>query len=209
LEPSTALFRVAHTHPWEPHPFPKFANRFDDPDHRSQTLYACSQRLGAFVECLAPFRPAALLPLSAVRGSTDHIPTGVVPRQWLESAFVGEALVHGEFADIYGADWISRLRNPLAGIVRAHGYQDLDASVLQQARHRAITQAASKEVRLAGMNGVYYRSRLGHDFENWASFEPFSIDPLASPKVISDHDPDLLKALSLLGIALEQRADPD
>lgn len=171
----------------------------------SQTLYACSQRLGAFVESLAWYRPKTLEPISAITGPTNHIAPGIVPREWFERLFVGEALVEGEFADIYGSNWIARLRSPLAEILDAHGFQDLDAAVLQQARYRKITQAASKEVRLAGMNGIYYRSRHGHDFENWAIFEPWSIEALGNPQVISDQDLDLREALSLLGIVLEGR----
>src|SRR5215469_13440951 len=38
-----------------------FGNRFDDPMGVYRVLYACSQRLGCFIETLARFRVASLL----------------------------------------------------------------------------------------------------------------------------------------------------
>jgi hypothetical protein len=56
------------------------------------------------------------------------------------------------------------------------GFDDLDASVLQQTAPRNVTQLASRIVFNDGFAGIYYRSKYGHDVENWAVFEPFQIN---------------------------------
>src|SRR5215831_18408735 len=66
------------------------------------------------------------------------------------------------------------------------GVSDLDASVLQQHAPRRITQLASLEVRRRNFDGVYYRSRFGHDLENWALFEPFKISQTGSAPIAAD-----------------------
>jgi hypothetical protein len=47
-----------------------------------------------------------------------------------------------------------------------------------------------------GAVGILYRSRFGHDTENWALFEPFKINPM-SAMPIELNDPDLRKALAI------------
>jgi hypothetical protein len=59
----------------------------------------------------------------------------------------------------------------LASDCVALGIEDLDDSVLQRGELRRLTQLASLKVNEAGLDGVYYRSRYGHDLENWALFE--------------------------------------
>jgi hypothetical protein len=57
---------------------------------------------------------------------------------------------------------------------------------------RRLTQLSSLEVYKAGLNGIYYRSRYGHDLENWALFEPFQIREKRHTETIHLDDPDLL-----------------
>jgi hypothetical protein len=84
------------------------------------------------------------------------------------------------------------LRQTLASECMKLGLDDLDVSVLQQGKPRRLTQLSSLEVYKAGLNGIYYRSRYGHDLENWALFEPFQIrviggrrsDPFGRPRSI-------------------------
>jgi hypothetical protein len=45
---------------------------------------------------------------------------------------MGKATVTGEYADLYGASWVSYLRRALASDCIALGLEDLDDSVLQQ-----------------------------------------------------------------------------
>ena len=51
----------------------------------------------------------------------------------------------------------------------------------------------------AGLDGIYYRSRYGHDLENWALFEPFEISSPKAPLEIRLDDVDLQEACRLLG----------
>src|ERR1051325_5043371 len=50
-----------------------FGNRFDDPEGRFRVLYACSARLGCFLETLARFRPdlALYAELQEIAGEDD------------------------------------------------------------------------------------------------------------------------------------------
>jgi hypothetical protein len=204
LRPNTPLFRIAEADPWSKHPDPKYANRFDDPDRRLQTLYASSQRLACFLECLDQFVPAITAELAGIGGEADFEP-GLVPRVWWTRQLIGAAAVDGEFAPIYSAEWISHLRLPLRNLLRAHGIEKLDAAVLKSDdfANRGITRAAAKVARLSGKNGIYYASRHGDDLENWAIFEPWTIRPLSKPQPIAADDPALIKALSLFGLELE------
>jgi hypothetical protein len=76
---------------------------------------------------------------------------------------MGEATVTGAYADIYGTSWVSHLRHALALECVALGLEDLDDSVLQQGEPRRLTQLASLKVNEAGLDGIYYRSRYGHE----------------------------------------------
>ena len=98
---------------------------------------------------------------------------------------------------------MSHLRHELASDCVALGFKDLDDSVLQQGEPRRLTQLASLKVNEAGLDGIYYRSRYGHDLENWALFEPFEIgSPQASIAVRPD-DVDLQEACRLLGLNID------
>jgi hypothetical protein len=69
---------------------------------------------------------------------------------------------------------------------------------------RRLTQLSSLEVYKASLNGIYYRSRYGHDLENWALFEPFQIREKRHAEIINVDDPDLLAACKILGIQIER-----
>jgi hypothetical protein len=90
---------------------------------------------------------------------------------------MGEATVTGAYANLYGASWFSHLGQALAKDCIALGLEDLDDSVLQQGEPRRLTQLASLKVKEAGLDGVYYRARYGHDLENWVSLNRFGSTP--------------------------------
>ena len=54
-----------------------------------------------------------------------------------------------------------------------------------------------------GLAGIYYRSKYGHDIENWALFEPFQIDAKNSEPIRAD-DPDFERALQLHGLKFRE-----
>lgn len=92
----------------------------------------------------------------------------------------------------------------LASDCVALGIEDLDDSVLQRGEPRRLTQLASLKVNEAGLDGIYYRSRYGHDLENWALFEPFKIIPYEAPIIVRPDDVDLQEACTLLGLKIER-----
>ena len=142
-----------------------------------------------------------LAELREIEGEDDFFPIGSVPEEWCQKRLIGTAYVSGEYADIYGTKWIGYLRKKLAEECLRLGIKDLDASVLQSAAPRRITQLASRQVFEAAFSGIYYRSRHGHNLENWAFFESVRIKFSRSERISTD-DPDLLKALQILDLEI-------
>ena len=68
---------------------------------------------------------------------------------------------------------------------------------------RNLTQLASRVVFSEGLAGIYYRSKYGHDVENWAAFEPFQMN-VKDPEYIRTDDPDLQRALRLHGLKFKK-----
>lgn len=180
-----------------------FGNRFDDPEGYYRVLYAASQELSCFIETLARFRPdlTLLMELQSIDGDNDFPNPGEIPAEWWPPRVLGSASAHGNYADIYGAQWIMHLRPKLASECLRLGIKDLDASVLQSAAPRRITQLAGRAAYELGLAGIYYRSRYGHDLENWALFEPFRIRDMNSTPLSKEH-PDVRSAVEILGLKL-------
>lgn len=182
-----------------------FGNRFDDPDATYRVLYASSQRLGCFLETLARFRvdPKLRTELAEIAGEDDYWPLGEVPLEWVGKRVLGAAIADGEYADICSSEWISRLRQLLAIHLEKFGLGDFDASVLQRTGPRVLTQFVSRIIFYAGLAGIYYRSKYGHDIENWALFEPFQIE-VKGLQTVQPDDPDLQRALLLHGLKFKE-----
>jgi hypothetical protein len=199
------IFRIGRRpNPWEPPDWSlagadgTFGNRFDDPEATYRVLYASSQRLGCYLETLARFRVDIKLyaELGEIAGEDDFVPRGVVPPEWAEKRMIGAAEHEGSYADLYGSEWIGILRRELAPDCLALRLNDLDAAILQASAPRRLTQRASRIAFQAGFDGIHYRSRYGHDVQNWALFEPFKLNP-GQPMAIEKNDPDLERALAI------------
>jgi hypothetical protein len=91
----------------------------------------------------------------------------------------------------------------LATHLSRFGAEDIDASVLQKTAPRSLTQFVSRIVFYAGLSGIYYLSKYGHDIENWALFEPFQIN-VRDPEIISVEDQDLQLALRLHSLKFKE-----
>lgn len=209
-KPPKPVFRIGRKpDPWQPPDWSRaqadgtFGNRFDDPAGYYRVLYAASQAVSCFIETLARFRPdlTLLSELDAIQGENDFVPLGTVPKEWCEHRLLGKAEAHGEYAELYSSAWIAHLRVKLADECLRLGLQELDASVIQSASPRRITQLASRQAYEAGCAGIRYLSRYGQDLENWAIFEPFPIRPGES-LVVSPEDENFLKAFEILGLRL-------
>lgn len=208
--PAQPLHRIGRwPDPWQPpdwahaHSDGTFGNRFDDPQAYYRVIYASNQRLGCFLETLARFRPdlTLLAEFAAIEGDDDFTPLGTVPQSWLPTRLIGSAEAHGQYADIYAAEWIALLRRELASTAVALGLSEIDAATLQAGRPRQLTQQASLVVFRHGFDGIFYRSRYGHSIDNWASFEPFSLRNTTAAAITPD-DPDLHSALRIHGLTM-------
>lgn len=221
VRPARTVFRVGRRpDPWAwpdwsyAAPNGTFGNRWDDPSASYRVLYACSERVGAFVETLARFRPdlELIADLRAIEGSDDFLLAGVVPLSWLETRVVGSARLHGRFANVGDAESLATFRQALVSRAIHHNVAELDAAAIRLSAPRAFTQEISRFVYEwrdveGSFAGLRYLSRLGDEFENWAIFEPAAADEpplvLEEVEVIDRDDPHLVEALRLLGLKME------
>jgi hypothetical protein len=218
VEPDGPLYRLGrHPDPWA---WPDwsyaasdgtFGNRYDDPESSFRVLYASSQRVGAFLETLARFRPdlELLAELARIEGDDELQPA--VPRSWLDNRLLGEATVAGLFVDVGAATSLATFRTALAASAIRHGLDEIDAATIRLRAPRAFTQRLSRFVyehrdERGAFAGICYRSRLGDDLTNWALFEPApdTGSPFVSTTAasIEADDPDLQAALRLLGLTI-------
>jgi hypothetical protein len=218
VEPDGPLFRLGrYPDPWAwpdwsyAAPDGTFGNRYDDPEASYRVLYASSQRVGAFLETLARFRPdlEVLAELDLIEGKDE--PPAVVPRMWLDKRLLGEATVEGRFVDVGDAASLATLRTALAASAIRYGLDEIDAATIRLRAPRAFTQQVSRFVYeqrddRGAFAGIRYRSRLGDDVVNWAIFEP--APDAGSPFVattstaIEADDLDLHAALGVLGLTI-------
>lgn len=214
VEPDGPLYRIGrHPDPWAWPPWSAalrdgtFGNRYDDPDGSYRVLYASSQRVGAFIETLARFRPdlEVLAELEWIEGEDE--PPPAVPQTWVDGRLIGEATVEGYFVDVGDAASLATLRAALAAHAIHHGLNEIDAATIRLRAPRAFTQHVSRFVYEQGpLAGIRYRSRLGDDIVNWAIFEPAPHGQIplvtTASAAIEAGDPDLRAALDLLGLTL-------
>jgi hypothetical protein len=214
VEPDLHLYRLGRApDPWAwpdwsyAAPDGTFGNRYDDPEASYRVLYASSQRLGAFLETLARFRPdvEVLAELEQINGAEEPAPA--LPRSWLGNRLLGVATVIGDFVDVGDSASLATLRTALAAVAIHHGLDDIDAATIRLRAPRAFTQQVSRFVYEQGpYAGIRYGSRLGDDVLNWAIFEPGPgiHNPFVASKAtsIDADDPDLRRALDVLGLTL-------
>jgi hypothetical protein len=219
VSPAGVLFRLSHgPDPWEwpPWAFARpdgtFGNRWDDPQGLYRVMYACSQRLGTFVETLARFRPdpAVVEGLDAIAEDSPSaavLRPGEVPRSWLNNRRVAQARVAGQFVTVGSSDSIAWLRDAMADRLVHYGMRDLDGASIRLSAPRRFTQEVSRTIFAIShdgrrrYDGIDYLSRLGDDFQNWAIFEPGQIEPVL-PQNLAETDQDFRAALELLGLKL-------
>jgi RES domain len=192
-----------------------FGNRWDDPNGSYRVLYAASDRLGAFIEVLARFRPDPQVEqgIADVAGEDDGaLPPGRLPASWLKDRRHGEATVGGSFVEIGHSESLAVLRSDLAARVIHYSLKDLDAAAIRLSAPRRFTQEISRYVQeQTGSSGpkfagISYLSRLGDELRLWAIFEPTVAvtDLLGAPRIksISHDDPDFRRALEINRIEL-------
>lgn len=147
VEPDGALYQLGRQpDPWAwpdwsyAGPDGTFGNRYDDPEASYRVLYASSQRVGAFVETLARFRPdlEVLAELAQIEG--DDGSQAVVLRVWPDTRLIGEATIQGRFVDVGDARTLATLRSELAASAIHFGLDEIDAGTIRLHAPRAFTQ---------------------------------------------------------------------
>jgi hypothetical protein len=131
-----------------------FGNRYDDPHGEYRVLYASSQRLGAFLETLARYRPDPAVIAAYAEIASDEqdeafptIAPGLVPAEWLERRCIGSATHDGRFADVGHTDSLAHLRVALADRVLHHRLGDLDGAELRRRAPRAFRRSRATSSR--------------------------------------------------------------
>jgi hypothetical protein len=167
------------------------------------------------METLARFRPdpavlAGLKEIDDVGQAETALGPGELPRSWLDKRRVGEATLRGDFADVGHSTWLGWLRSEMAARLVHYKIHELDAGLIRLSAPRGLTQEISGLVHDQTEGGgrryaeVAYLSRLGDEFQNWATFEPAQLEPRI-PQNIRDTDVDFLEALDRLGLTLVER----
>ena len=212
--PPSTLYRLGREpDPWAPSDWAyaggdgTFGNRFDDPHGTYRVLYASSSRFGCFLETLARFRVDIVLAvaLAEISGVDDHVPLGVVPREWRHGRTMGAADASGVFAAIGSSESLAALRTAMARAIVELGLDDLDAATIRSAVPRAFTRAVSRYVYdTSRFCGISYLSRFGDEVVNWAVFEPFTvIRPQTTPRSVDFLDVDFIAALAVHRLVVE------
>ena len=244
--PSPAgVYRISRTtqDPFDPPAWNHSGNeRFDDPllaipetphdDGSFRVIYCATERVTAYRECIAHFRPSLNLLrdlhrltrdderiTQSLHGALDEhqsVAHGIVTRDWYEGRHIGHAFFDRTHvcADFTDPDCWTHLSTIPELIERAHrsGITDIDLSAMTSAR-RSFTRACARFVHeqvdghgSARFAGIRYWSRLGSARygECWALFDDrIAKDKAGNSRPITSGDPDLVEAVRSLGLTIE------
>jgi len=243
--PAGGLYRLARgpAEPFAPpdwdraHEDGTFGNRFDDPTadegkppgERFRAIYCATQRVAAFGETLANFRPSPSLiahlaaidddePLEeALAGEVDPKDRRrvLIPADWRLRRRIGHTVLDPTlaFVDVAAAETMQHLRAALAPLADRLGLDDVDLSSLTS-QQRCFTQGVARYVydrrepsgrpRYAGLR---YPSRLNPgEWECWAAFDNRIRHQRGWPglptSVVAD-DEDLVAVAKLFELTIE------
>lgn len=221
VSPQGAIYRLGRQpDPWlwndwsNAHTDGTFGNRWDDPESEYRVLYASTQRLGCFMETLGRFPAdpkvkAGLDDIELEPGELEHAvgPGVVVVADWVARRRLGRGVVAGTFAAVGTSTSLAYLHNQMTDVLGEFGLEELDGAAIRTG-NRKLTQQISRLVfecstssGLRQFDGIQYLSRYGDEFDNWAIFEPGTIEPQAHEPISSD-DPDLQEAARRLSLTL-------
>lgn len=197
----------------------RFDGRWDDPGGSWRTLYVGDTRLACLLELLARFRPSSRVAQELAEIEVDdeyEYPTsqaGTIPPDWCAPRRSGTATMSGIYALPGHHQSIAALRSQFRTKALALGLDDLDAAAIRDARPRALTRGISAwlyhvgDDQISRLDGIEFASRHGDDLTLWAIYERGG-DADVSPRLtvrtdnapISPTDPDLVRAMMLLGL---------
>lgn len=197
----------------------RFDGRWDDPGGFWRSLYVGETRLGCLLELLARFRPSVQVAEEMADIEVDDEeefptnPAGTIPISWCTPRRSGTATISGTFAVPGHHRSLAALRTRFRNKALALGLHDLDAAAIRDARPRALTREISAWLYMVGddaasrIDGIEFSSRHGDDLALWAVFERGNDSPVSdrlTPKnddsMIEPEDPDLVRAMGLLGL---------
>lgn len=199
-------------------------NRFDDPgevdgvspEARFRVVYCASERVCAFAETVARFRPN-LRALAGIRAASDDpgiasvLRPGLITEDWRLKRRVGTIVLDPplRFVDIADAKILAALRDVFAPLAVALGLPDFDLSAVTSA-HRLLTQRIARHIyeqttdagapRFAG---IRYPSRLGGGWTCWVVFSTRIRGVRGPVEAIFPDDPGLRAAANLFGLSIE------
>ena len=198
-----------------------FGHRWDDPKSNYRVLYASCDRLGAYLEVLAWFRPdlEIVAECANIKDNDSTAPPTNAPGRlkslWRAARILGRGASDGVLDPLVAVGRsasLATIRRALAGVALKHGLQDINAEMIRRTAPRRFTQEVSRFIYEQALpddspyGGIFYLSRYGDDVENCAIFErdgePFPVTHLERIDISID-DRDFLEACRLLDIQPE------
>lgn len=214
-----------------------FGNRFDDPGHefgipqeeRFRVISCATERVGAYMESLARFRPS--LPYvgrvelgsqdieesvgESLRGAfdPDDPSRGLVPAAWRMRRQLGHTRLDPElrFVDIAALSSLSHLREAMASDLMELGLSVVTGP--QRTLTQRIARYVYEQVDSDGaprFAGIRYLSRFGDAQECWAMFDTRLVmrGTVIEQSILPD-DPDLLAVAHAFGLTIEVLNGPN
>jgi len=205
LAAATPLYRIGRTPDplaWPPRAFAG-GGRYDDPGGEFVVLYAAEQRRGAFVETLAPFRPAVADLALAQRlpdgDPSDRMPpAGVIPATFFRrriAAFRVET--PGPWLDVRAPETHQALRSELAEPLVALGYGARFVWGDALGHDHRLTQIIARWAFDHRFQGLVYSSCHDAKLDCWALFDGAIISPVGESVAIGVDDPDCRSVAAL------------
>lgn len=182
--------------------------RYDDQEGRFAVLYAAAQRRGAFVETLAPFRPAvaelararALPPGDA---GDEMPPAGFVPDAYFRRVIASFRVAsHRRWLDLRAPETHQALRSELAESLVALGYGHGFVWGDVVGHDHRLTRVIAGWAHGSGFHGVIYRSAHDARLDCWAIFDGVPLTPVGTVVPIDAADPDLVAVAALFELAI-------
>jgi hypothetical protein len=182
--------------------------RWDDPGRDYRVLYASTDRLTTFIEVMGNFQADPLLEADMVLIDGDDAgatPPGAAPTGWLPSRSMGTARIRGRFAAVGRARSLRFLQERFGAVAAFRGVPQIDGAAIRQTAPDSVTQMISGFLRICRraarrqFSGIFYLSRHGDEFENWAIFEPCARRRRGNAD-IDEADADYQRAIDILGL---------
>lgn len=208
--PAGVLYRVGRApNPlaWPPRAFAG-GGRYDDPRGEFVVLYAAEQRRGAFVETLAPFRPA-VADLAVARtlpdgDAEDRMPAaGVVPEAYFRRLIASFRVAPGQrWLDVRTPETHQALRSALAEALTGLGYGWCFVWGDVLGHDHRLTRVIARWAFASGYQGVVYGRAHDPRVDCWAVFEGAVVVPEGEPSPVVAADPDLVAVARLFDLTV-------